>query len=294
VTSFAVFANEHAGSTERDAVAAAVARLAEEGPTRLHWTSDADDFRRAIESLGDEQLVVAGGDGSIHLTLAALDELDRTDRPTGIIPLGTGNDFARNHDLPLEPVAAAEVVLHGRPRPVDVIELTAGDHRELVANNLHIGLGVRSARRAAPMKPALRRFAYPVATAIEGTLGTCEPTRLRVDGELVWDEPLLLGLFLLGGSMGGGIEVLDTDTRSLDVVAVGDVPGRQRPALVRAALRADLAGHPGASHWAAAEEVVIEAERVEVDADGELTEHPSPVRLRHRRAGWTVLGPPAD
>jgi len=290
---FHVLANEHAGSTERDAVAVAVARLAERGPTTLGWTSSPEDFDRAVAEVPDDaQLVIAGGDGSIHLALECLDHQDRTDHPVGIIPLGTGNDFARNHGLPLDADEAAEVVLHGRATPVDVIELRSGDHRELIANNLHVGLGVRSAHRAKPMKKALRRLAYPVATAIEGGAGTCTPHRIIVDGEVVWDEPLLAALFLLGGSMGGGVHVIDTDTRSLDVVAVGDVSGRDRLGLVRAALRSDLGGHPAARHWSAAGEVVVEAAGgVEVDADGELTEHGPRIELRHVRAGWTVLTP---
>jgi diacylglycerol kinase family enzyme len=290
---FHVLANEHAGSTERDQVAVAVARLAERGPTTLTWTASPDEFDREIAELGDDQqLVVAGGDGSIHLALGCLDRRGDTERPVGIIPLGTGNDFARNHRLPLAPDEAAEVVLHGRPTPVDVIELRSGERRELIANNLHVGLGVRSAHRAKPMKKLLARLAYPVATAIEGGAGTCRPHRITVDGELVWDEPLLAALFLLGGSMGGGIHVIDTDTRSLDVVAIGDVTGRERFGLVRAALRSELADHPAARHWSAASVVVVEAGGgVEVDADGELVEHGPRIELRHVRAGWTVLTP---
>jgi diacylglycerol kinase family enzyme len=294
VSGYVVLANEHAGSTERDAVAVAVARLAEEAPTTLRWTGSPDDFEGAVRDLAaDAQLVVAGGDGSIHLALACLDDLDRTDRPVGIVPLGTGNDFARNHGLPLEPRAAAEVVVRGRPVPVDVIELRSGDHRELVANNLHIGLGVASAQRAKPMKPVLGRFAYPVATAVQGAVGSGRQHRISVDGEVVWDRPLLAGLFLLGPSMGGGIEVIDTDTRSLDVVLVGDVSVRDRLGLVRAALDNDLAEHPAARRWAAVGTVRIEADGgVAVDVDGELDEHDQPVELTHRRARWQVLAPP--
>jgi len=290
---FHVLANEKAGSTERAAVSTAVARLAEHGPTTLRWTSSPEDFREAVAGLASEQqLVVAGGDGTIHLALASLDELDGTDRAVGIVPLGTGNDFARNHGLPLEPEAAADVVASGRPTPVDVIELRSGDHRELVANNLHVGLGVRSAHRATPLKPGLGRLAYPVATAWEGATGSCAPHRITVDGEQVWDGPLLAGLFLLGGSMGGGVEVLDTDTRSLDVVAVAPASARGKVGLVRAVLRGGIDDHPAAQRWSAASEVVVEADGgVEVNADGELTEHGPRLELRHVRAAWRVLTP---
>jgi len=290
---FHVLANERAGSTERAAVSVAVARLAEHGPTTMAWTSSPEEFHEAVAGLdADQQLVIAGGDGTIHLALGCLDALDGTDRAVGIIPLGTGNDFARNHGLPLEPGPAADVVAEGRPTPVDVIELRSGEHRELVANNLHVGLGVRSAHRAKPMKPGLGRLAYPVATAWEGAAGACDPYRIVVDGEQVWDGPLLAGLFLLGGSMGGGVEVLETDTRSLDVVAVAPASARGKAGLVRAVLRGGIDEHPAAQRWSAAQQVRLEAEGgVEVNADGELTRHGPVVELRHVRAAWRVLTP---
>lgn len=286
-----VLANEQAGSTERQDVALAVARLAEHHPVRLHWTSSPEDFQRAIGDAADDvQLVVAGGDGSIHLALETVDDLGCTDRPVGIVPLGTGNDFARNHGLPLDPEAAADVIMNGPATRVDAIELLHGQRRELIANNLHVGLGVDAANRAKSLKKGLGRFAYPIATALVGTTGESRPHRILVNGERVWDGPLLAGLVLLGPSMGGGVEVLDdSDTRSVDVVAIGAMEPRKRLALVRTMLRGEITDDPHAQRWTA-ETVEIGAHGgVEVDADGELTTYPSPIHLRHVRGAWTVL-----
>jgi len=288
-----VLANEQAGSTARQNVALAVARLAEHHPVRLAWTSSPEEFQRAIADAEEHvQIVIAGGDGSIHLALETVDQLGCPDRPIGIIPLGTGNDFARNHDLPLEPEAAADVVLQGRATPVDAIELVHGQRRELIANNLHVGLGVDAAHRAKRLKKGLGRLAYPVATAMVGTTGESRPHRIQVNGERVWDGPLLAGLVLLGASMGGGVEVLEnSDTRSIDVVAIGAMAPRERLALVRTMLRGDIVDDPHAQRWPA-ETVEIGAQGgVEVDADGELTTYPSPIHLRHVRGAWTVLTP---
>lgn len=62
-------------------------------------------------------VIVGGGDGSVSAALPALLSIDR---PLGVIPLGTANDFARGLGIPCDPVVAARVVLTGETRAVDV------------------------------------------------------------------------------------------------------------------------------------------------------------------------------
>lgn len=70
-------------------------------------------------------IVAAGGDGTIRFALAAVAEC-KAQTPVGIIPLGTGNQLARNLAIyeenilgdPLE--AALDVILHGQPLKIDL------------------------------------------------------------------------------------------------------------------------------------------------------------------------------
>lgn len=287
-----VLANDGAGSTSRRDVALAVSRLAEHAPTELRWTSEPEEFEKLVRDATDAQLVVAGGDGSLHLALQTLDGLGRTDEAIGIIPLGTGNDFARNHDIPLDPQEAADVVLAGHARAVDAIELRDdGTHRELVANNLHLGMGVDSARAAQRWKPVLKRFAYPVATAWTGATGGSAPLRVTVEDEVVWDGPLLACLFLLGPSMGGGVELVDTTEGTIDVVVVEPVEPRDRVALVRAAMRDGLTQTDRAHRWTGRRASVHATGAIDADIDGELAEHQRALHLQLRPAAWHVLVP---
>lgn len=298
---YLVLANAGAGSTEQAAVGLAVARLAEHAPTRLCWTESTDDFRAAIEETGaEEQVVVAGGDGSIHLALCTFDELGRREETVGIVPLGTGNDFARNHQLPLDPVEAAECIVAGGVRTLDVIELSpAGEQPVLVANNLHVGLGVASARRAQSLKPTLGRFAYPAATAYEGVTGSAEPVVVRAGDDLLWDGPALAVLVLLGPSMGGGVPVVDDRVDGIDLVVIGEADLRERVDLVFAVRNGELDGTPGVLRRTV-ESVTIDvpesADRSSIDADvdGELMELAAPLGIRLRRRGWRVLLPVGD
>lgn len=287
-----VLANDSAGSTSRRDVALAVSRLAEHAPTELRWTSEPEEFEDLVRGATEQQLVIAGGDGSLHLALQTLDALGRTDDPIGIIPLGTGNDFARNHDIPLDPQEAADVVLGGRPRAVDAIELRDdGTHRELVANNLHLGMGVDSARAAQRWKPALKRFAYPAATAWTGATGGSVAMRVAVEDEVVWDGPLLACLFLLGPSMGGGVELVDTTEGTIDVVVVEPVEPRDRIGLVRAAMRDGLTETDRAHRWTGRRASVHAAGTIDADIDGELAEHRRALHLALQPRAWHVLVP---
>lgn len=62
-------------------------------------------------------VIAAGGDGTLNETAAAIINKNIY---LGIIPLGSGNGFARHLKIPMNPVKALEKVLNGRPREIDV------------------------------------------------------------------------------------------------------------------------------------------------------------------------------
>lgn len=87
-------------------------------------TESRDLVRAAIER-GVDAVVVAGGDGTVHL---ALQELAHTAVPLGIVPCGTGNDFATTLGLrELDAVGAADVVADARTRSVDLARVIRPD-----------------------------------------------------------------------------------------------------------------------------------------------------------------------
>jgi diacylglycerol kinase (ATP) len=70
------------------------------------------------EQGGYDAVAVAGGDGSVRNALAALGSPNRI--PLGVIPIGSGNDFACDVGIPREPARALAVVAAGKTRRVDV------------------------------------------------------------------------------------------------------------------------------------------------------------------------------
>lgn len=67
-------------------------------------------------------VLAAGGDGTAHEVANGLLRGHRR-AAMGVVPIGTGNDFARALGLPRDPLAAAAALVAARPRPFDVGEV---------------------------------------------------------------------------------------------------------------------------------------------------------------------------
>jgi diacylglycerol kinase (ATP) len=97
--------------------------LAAENMPGLDWveTSSAEHWRDLVRQAQDDDLdvlAIAGGDGTVTMTLNALEGHNRV--PLAIVPTGTGNDFARDLGIPVEIDKAFEVLHHGITRHIDV------------------------------------------------------------------------------------------------------------------------------------------------------------------------------
>ena len=118
-----VVTNAAAGTADEQSIAAAVAVLRRDADVRVEQCADPADLAALIDDRDGRQVVLAGGDGSVHLLAATIHgrgELSPDD-PIGLLPLGTGNDLARALGIPLEAEAAAAALLTGRARPLDLI-----------------------------------------------------------------------------------------------------------------------------------------------------------------------------
>lgn len=105
---------------------------------RLVTAEDAESTQREIARAcadGAASIVAAGGDGTINMVVRQL--MRHAQRPAlGIIPLGTGNDFARNLKIPLVTEEAVVVLEQGHSRPVDAVRMTSSEGQGWYANML--------------------------------------------------------------------------------------------------------------------------------------------------------------
>lgn len=288
---FVVLRNANAGSDEADAIEAVRTVLARYGDVEVAATRSADECGEVCAGLSGRTLVVAGGDGSVHV---AVSELDRAgllaDVPIGIVPLGTGNDLARGLGLPLEPADAAEVVANGEPRRLDLI---TDDDGGLVVNAVHLGVGAEAALHASNSKDRLGPLAYPVGALVAAVRGAGWELTVRVDGQPVWDasEPVLMVGIANAPTIGGGTPLCppaDPSDGALDVVVVGAVGPAARSAFGLALQRGEHLERDDVVHHRG-HEVEVTGEPVRANADGEVSEPAARRRYGLRPAAWSVL-----
>lgn len=132
-----------------------VERIEADGPT---------DVAPAIRRAGPSRVIAVGGDGLIHHALPALVE-DQI--ALGIVPSGTGNDFARGLGLPKRRSSAVERAI-GSTTAVDVLKVEHGDGLEtLVATSVTAGFSGRVNATANARSFPKGQLKYTVASLVE-------------------------------------------------------------------------------------------------------------------------------
>ncbi|HYF73731.1 MAG TPA: diacylglycerol kinase [Nocardioides sp.] len=178
--------------------------------------AESQDLAHQAVADGVDALVVVGGDGMVHLAVQAL---AGTGVPLGLVPAGTGNDVSRYFSVPRkDPAAAADVVIAGRTRTVDLAR--SGDLHYVTV--LAAGFDAVVNERANTMTWPKGQMRYNLATLAE--LRTFEPIpyTLDLDGESRSLEAMLVAVGN-GPSFGGGLRITEgalLDDGMLDVVII--------------------------------------------------------------------------
>lgn len=82
-------------------------------------------FTSEISTGNEENSIIAmGGDGTLHEILNGLENFEKNS--IGLIPFGTGNDFAAAAGIPSDVKEAAEIIAFRAPSNIDYIQLSSG------------------------------------------------------------------------------------------------------------------------------------------------------------------------
>lgn len=161
--------------------------------TRIHLTEKEGDgcaiAREAVRS-GAGLVVAAGGDGTLNEVLNGLSE-DFGHARLALLPLGTGNDFARSINVPADLEGALAVLEAGRIQKIDVARATLGQRSRYFINMSAGGFSGVVSEKASEVKDRWGPLAY--LRAALGTLPELKgfETRILVNGV----ESLTLGTY---------------------------------------------------------------------------------------------------
>ncbi len=272
----AVLANPSAGrGRHRGLLPAVLEQLGSSGRTvhLLHARSGAEAEALCRKAVADDvdAVVAVGGDGTVHQALQAV---AGTDVPLGVVPLGTGNDFAACTGVPLDPLhAAASIGLGLRAEVSTAIDLarvsTAGGDvwfGAVLAAGFDAVVNERANRMPWPRGP--RR--YDLAIAYELARLRARRYTLHLDDLEVRTDAVLVAVGNCA-SYGGGMRICpDADPADglLDVV-VGAAMSRGTLARLRPRLHSGTHVRDPLVSSYRARVVRVEAHGIVGYADGE-------------------------
>ncbi len=274
--SLLAIANASAGSTDDASVELALAILRKGYEVGVAITSTPDELDEALAGHPDvDGVVVLGGDGSLHAVVAALRKADRLDGViVGLIPLGTGNDFAAALGLPDDPALAADLI-GGEPEAIDLI-IDGSDH--VVVNVAHIGIGAEAAIAAKPLKKFLGPLGYVAGALIASVKGIATPgakLTVTVDGYPLRPRGSVIQLAVGNGRfVGGGAALLpeaDPSDGRLDLMVT--YAGRRHRRFVYAWKLSKGVHHEHVDViYRQGTRVAVQGDPLPCTSDGELTE----------------------
>ena len=178
-------------------------------------------------SQGQRVLFALGGDGTFQ---ALANAAFGAEVLLSVLPVGGGNDFAAALGLPGDPVKAADVILGGRPRFVDLVRVrTAEGRTRLYAGGGGIGLDAEAASYATGAYRRLPGRSRYIASALRALIGFV-PLEVRLDFPSSNLDPFeskaLVAAVLNTPTYGAGLRFAPEariDDGSLDIVLIEDL-----------------------------------------------------------------------
>ncbi len=285
-------ANRRAGRIGEFSGALAILRTGVQ-PVVVVDVSDAT-LNESLRGAAGRTLVAAGGDGTLRVLVQHLWQRGLLhDTVLGLLPLGTGNDFARTVGIPSGPQAAAGVVLSGCSRPMDLL---ADDGGTVAVNAVHCGVGGLAVKHASPLKPLLGRTAYRLGAAWAGARAEGWNVRVECDAQALFEGKVLFVGIGNGKTIGGG-SILWPEARPDDGLADVVVAWADSTVARLKVARALRSGEPGGANGVMTgrgKSIRVQGRAIPYVADGDdCGSQPSRSWSVHR-AAWRLLGPVLD
>jgi diacylglycerol kinase (ATP) len=219
--------NSKAGSvTDLDGLLTQFERMT---PRAVHVTQgpgDAESYASEAARNGCEEIIAAGGDGTLNEVINGIsDHLARV--RLGLIPLGTGNDFARCLNLPPTVEENIDNILSAQTTALDVVRATSDRARVFI----NVSAGGFSGLVDEKLTPELKRTWGPLAYVRSAAAALPELRAYRtvvvLDGHERIDVDLYNVVIANGRFVAGGLPIApDADPADglLDIILIPSYP----------------------------------------------------------------------
>ena len=181
------------------------------------YPGHAIDLAKQAGEQGYDMIIAMGGDGTVHEVVNGLMKVTEEKRPLlGIVPVGSGNDFAHAIGIPKQSDHALAHALEGQNTSID-LGLMTDEHgrREYFDNTVGIGFDAIVTIRSHRL-PIIRGFLMYLTAVIQTILLDHNPAHVQIetDSESINDFVLMTTL-CNGGREGGGF-MLSPDSKMTD------------------------------------------------------------------------------
>lgn len=245
---------------------------------------------RAAVGEGYRRFLAVGGDGTAHellegIATAVLPEGNLSDYTLGVLPVGSGNDWAKGHRLSRRIEDWVMLLKDGRFARQDIVEITAGGKKSYMLNVGGIGFDAMVCRQVNACKDRGRsgKMLYLQSLLYNIFRYKPSPVCVRADGREVYRGPFYSIAFAIGPYCGGGMRQCPGavfDDGLLDMTLVPRLPVRtllaKMPRLFTGTL--DRVGQLVFARAARFEVEVLAGTEEMMEADGEIVAS-TPVRL---------------
>src|SRR5437763_10089831 len=185
-------------------------------------TGDAEKFAR--EASNFDLVVSAGGDGTLNEVVNGIAH-GGCNAALGVLPLGTGNDFARTLGVPNGLEAAIEQIIAGQIREIDLVRVTSDQVRYFVNVSSGGFSGVVDEKLTPEMKRTWGPLAYLRSAAAAFSELRGYATRVALDDAEAHELDLYNVVVANGRYVAGGIPIApeaDLTDGLLDIVLIAE------------------------------------------------------------------------
>lgn len=189
------------------------------GDLDVHTTYAHEDVKDIVKSAyerGLRRVLSVGGDGTNHVMINALAEIhqqhpDSDQMIYGMIPIGTGKDWARSSGIPFDAKEAAHWLTSAKPHATDLglleyVDASGKEQRRYFLNIASTGLGGEVDRRVNTVKRR-RKWTFLMATVSAIFQFNGQDIRATVDGELWYEGRSMFVAVANGSTFGRGMKI---------------------------------------------------------------------------------------